>query len=308
MGSFTVFTVPVMPYVATFDGVEDVVLSLVGIAPTQNIRMTAEKPDPVTATYQKADLKVVQTNASVLGHLGFPGVVDLRVSTKVSCSYMDLLATRKVEMPPGNDKNNLIVGATFGLGFRMAIIAYDIDANTTSSFSGIAASAKLKLGSTNYQILPIGGGLTVLEKARPLITNLAGEFTIETLEAIGAVEYALADLYINHHESMTAELVSVDIDIDRLAALYSGGQSRDYMSVMQGQSYALQQAYRNVSLVEAIEHGNAAAAWPVPTDRDPSPNYEAITKDFYSRILQLKPDQKPAHLKESLTNMAVAGL
>ena len=297
------FTVPVLPYVAPYGGASKVVLSLADVAPAKNICLSAF-PDE-NLSYQNAKLQFFHTDAAMLASLGFPGVADSRVNAKFFCSYLDLMATKKARIEP--DADSIVTGATFGVGFRMAIVAYGMDASVTSSFSGIAASAKLGIGSTSYQILPIGGGLEVLRTAKPLITNLTGDFTIETLEAIGAVQHELAQLYVNKNTRMTPELVSVDIDIDKLAWIYSGGKSEDYMHILQGQHYALQRAYRGESSNEAIGHGkDGGALWPVPDD-GAAPDYEGIVQDFYSRILKLEADEKPAALQKQIQLMVSAG-
>jgi hypothetical protein len=291
-------SVPVMPYIANFGGIDNVVLSLTDIAPPNRIRLL-ERSEP-GVTYQQVDLKVVNTNISALGSLGFGDFVSTKLSSKCFCSYMDLIVTR--EMPANLDPNSIIVGATFGLGFRMAIVAYDVDASLSSNFSGIAAAAKLKMGSTSYQILSIGGGLDVIAAAQPLVANLSGDFTVETLETIGFVQAQLADLFINKNPKLMPELVSVELDLDRMAKLYSGEtKSLRYMDMMRGQHYALQRARKNRTLEEALADADKNADWS-KVDRD-------VVKDFYQRILELKPNQKPDSdfIKKRIRIMVEAG-
>lgn len=272
--------VPVMPYLASFGGVNDVVLSLISVAPTANLRLTAKLPRDVK--YKALDLTLVNTNLSVLASLGFGDTVSAKSSSKMFCSYMDLCVSTTID---NDDKDSIVARAKFGLGFRLAITAFDVDVKYSSSFASIAAAAKLKMGYTNYQVVAIGGGLKALEVARPLISNLTGDFTIETVETIGSVQSALTELYIKRNDGMTPELLSVDLNLEKMAEVYSGGKTRNYRDLLRGQAYALQRAQRQVSSEEAVKQISTRPDW--------SGVSKEVVQDFYARILDLQPGQKP---------------
>jgi len=278
-------TVPVTPFIAKLGGVDNVVLSLADIAPANMITL-ADRP-AADSTYTALDLSIVKTNFSVLASLGFGDFMSTKISSNTFCSYMDLVVSQHIT--PTLAPDSIVVGATFGLGFRLAILAYDIDASFSASFADIAAAAKLKMGYTSYQIIAVGGGLQVIGAAQPLIGNLTGEFTVETLESIGAVQAELTQLYVNKNKGLTPELLSVDIDLDRMAKLYSGyggSTPRHYMDVMSSQHYALQRAWRGRTLTESLADIQANANWSQNVTPD-------IVTDFYTRILGLKADQVP---------------
>lgn len=279
-------TVPVTPYIADFSVSEkpcdNVVLSLADIAPPEYIRLpNRPKPD---SKYSSIDLAMMSTNFSVLVSLGFGDSFSAKADSNVHCSYMDLAVTKRVES--NYDNKSIIAAATFGLGFRLAIITYGLDSSIAMNLGDVAAAAKLRMGYTSYQILAVGGGLKVISTAQPLIANLAGEFNVETLELIGAVQAQLTDLYINQNSDMVPELMSVDIDLDKMANLYSGGKSQgpSYMQLMKAQRFALQQARHGRTLTQALEQMDRKPAWAV--DR-------SIVKDLYERVLGLKADEEP---------------
>lgn len=279
-------TVPVTPYIADFSvaGIpcSNVVLSLADVAPPEHIRL----PDRPArgSTYSSIDLTMMNTDFSVLVALGFGDSFSAKAHSQVYCSYMDLAVTKRVEK--NSDRNSIITAATFGLGFRLAIVTYGLDSSIAMNLGDVAAAAKLRMGYTSYQILAVGGGLKVISTAQPLIANLAGEFNVETLELIGAVQAQLTDLYINQNSDMVPELMSVDIDLDRMANLYSGGKGKSpsYMDLMKAQRFALQQARHGHTLTRALEEMDKEPAWTV--DR-------SIVKDLYERVLGLKADEAP---------------
>lgn len=281
--------VPVTPYIADFSAsgipCTDVVLSLTDVAPPEYIRL----PDrPVTGSkYTSIDLTMMSTNFSVLASLGFGDFLSVNASSNIHCSYMDLAVTQKVER--NSDARSIIASATFGLGFRLAIITYGLESSIAMNLSDVAAAAKLRMGHTSYQVMAIGGGLKVISTAQPLIANLAGEFNVETLELIGAVQAQLTDLYINKNSGMIPELMSVDIDLDKMASLYAdhqGDEPVSYVNLMRSQRFALQQARKGHSLKQALEELKRRDDW--KADR-------SIVKDLYVRVLGLKgADDRPS--------------
>lgn len=277
-------TVPVTPYIADFSvsgkPCTNVVLSLADIAPPEFIRLPV-RPKP-ESKYTSIDLTMMSTDFSVLASLGFGDFLSAKVSSKIHCSYMDLAVTKRVEINP--DNQSIITAATFGLGFRLAIITYDLDSNVAMNLGDVAAAAKLRMGHTSYQIMAIGGGLKVISTAQPLIANLAGEFNVETLELIGAVQAQLTDLYINQNSDMIPELMSVDIELDKMASVYAnhkGDNPPSYMELMKAQRFALQQARKGHHLIEALKEMKRVPEWKVD---------ERIVRDLYKRVLGIEKD------------------
>jgi hypothetical protein len=270
-----------MSHVGTFDGADNVVLSLTSVAPAKNITIKDRPQSGIK--YEALDIAMINTSFSVLGSLGFGDFMSTKISSNVFCSYMDLVVSKHIDITSNPD--SIIGGATFGLGFRLAILAYNIDMKYASSFASIAAAAKLKLGYTSYQVVAVGGGLSALSAAQPLISNLTGDFTIETVETIGAVQSQLTDLYVNKNTDMTPQLLSVDLDLTKMAQIYSGSTAKSYRQLLEGQSYALQRAWRGRTLEQALQDAKGQPHWSVVSG--------PVVEDMYTRILGLGRQQAP---------------
>lgn len=291
-------SIPVMSHVGEIGGSKDVVLSLLELAPPEKIRFTG-RPSSNGSPYQKIDLKVVNTSVQALASLGFAEFVSTKVDSKFFCSYMDLAVSKKVK---NQDADSFITEAVFGIGFRLAIIAFNMNAEVKANFSAMAAAGKIKGGMTSYQMVAIGGGLDVITKARPLITNLSGDFTVETLETIGFVEAQLAELAISNAD-LIPQLMGVTLDLDKMAKFYAN--SKDpvaYKSLIVSQHFALWRAFHKNSLEEALSV--------LKSNPDFSEIRQDIVQDYYTRILGIaeakkRPEEKK--LRDRIDLMIYAG-
>jgi hypothetical protein len=294
-------SVPIMPHVGSFGGSDDVVLSLLDLAPPGRIRFKGSATGE-GSPYQKIGLKIVNTSVKALASLGFAEFVSSRVSSNFFCSYMDLAITKSIQ---NEDKDSLISEAIFGIGFRLAIVAFDMDAKVNANFAAVASAGKIKGGMTSYQIISIGGGIDVIKTARPLITNLSGDFNVETLETIGFVEAELAKLLIGKNKFIP-QLMSVSLDLDKMARYYSNWtnpkEEIHYMDLMRSQRYALQRAHRNRTLVEALDDLDKNPTLYPDIKRD-------VVVDFYLQILGVKENERPEKepLKKRIRIMFGAG-
>jgi len=277
-----ILNVPVSPHVGTYLGVDNVVLGLAGVAPAPFITLPG-RPD-ATATYTLLDFLTVHTDLSMAASLGFGDIMSAKASAQSQYFLLDLVMSHVMTYPAST--TNIIAKATFGVGFRIVISTFKMDASFTASAAGIAAAATAKLGSASYEIQVAGGGLGALGATQPLLSNLCGEFNLETLSKVWLVRDALLEYYKLNAANMVPELLSVEIRPSVLASALSNGLTNDFQSLMLHQVYAVNRCI-----------GSRRSANQAITDitRDPhaSSLTPALVTDFYTRVLGLGPDQDP---------------
>jgi hypothetical protein len=290
--------VPVSPYIADLGGVSDVVLSLAGAAPAKNLRLTTVVPrEP---QYERAKLRMEKTDLQVMAEVGFSGVAEVKAKAGVETHYFlsDLVITVQLDNP---DPDSIITSATYGLGFRIGIIAFDVDVSFTASMASLAAAASLNMAKTSYQVDTIGLGLEALSAVKPLINNVSGPFNVETLETIGAINYELGKLIVDKGNTMQPGVMRVTVDTDRLGSALSDGSVNRFDSVIKGQIFALERAYRDKTGNEAI-----ADAEKVPEENI---NAEVVCQT-YEQVLGIDLQQKPQailRVSETINQILWAG-
>lgn len=256
MDSSQILRIPVAPYVAEYNGVKDVVLSMVGTAPPQNIRLP-KLPNP-PPKLQALELVLASTDISVLVDIGVGTMVSAKVSTNIQYFLMDLVMSVDV---PIDDPQCIFAAARYGVGFRIGVAAWDIKFEGKVNLGMLAAGATLDLAKTAFDVSAVGGGLPVLTATKPIVASFGARFDVGTLAALSVVRQNLMDLYNQKKTVLQPQLLAVTIDPSRLAAVLSNNVTTDYSELLRGQNYAINRARRNRSLEEALAERSSNPAW-----------------------------------------------
>src|SRR5579859_7928678 len=148
--------IPVSSYVGNIDGVDDVVLSLYGIAPTEKLRFN-RATGPLQ--YDKAKLVWGESSVDILAEMGITSVVTISEKFKGDyyCYNAQVLAKTSVE---NTLAGTLIPRATVGIGFQIGVIAFRIKSEAKVNSPGLlSASSTLNVASSVYQVVVMGAGV-----------------------------------------------------------------------------------------------------------------------------------------------------
>ncbi len=269
--------VPASPFVSSYQGVDDVVLSLTGVAPPANIRLTSQIPK--TPEYQTGGGRTTKTTLQIMLELGFSSFIEIAAKTNLEAYFFlsDTGAYFELENP---DKDSIITSAKYGVAVRVGIAAFNLDASVSVSAPSVAAAATLKLASTTYEVMTLGIGLDALHATTPLINNTTGPYDLSTLDTIALVQSAIDDIIFEQTNSLVPILMSVNVDTNRLARVLSNDATSDYSEFVRSQIYGVKQAWYYNSLEDAI------------ADIKPDINPEVL-RTIYSDVLNLAPGVKP---------------
>jgi hypothetical protein len=274
--------VPVSPYIGTIDGQDDVVLSLLGVVPTEKIRF--KKRDGDEFKYTKAQLNSGEVSLETLINTGVKSAatVSVEVKAEIKCYQVGLTYEARVD---NGLAGTIIKSATYAIGFRLNVLAFNIKNETdVKSASLLAASASLNLASTLYQVSVLGAGMKALPLLKPILVASTADFNVQTVEAIGAAEAALEKYVRDNKASLTPSIESVRINAKELTdLLFSPVGTGDYLRDTLAQTYALERAANGASLTQALDDRRA---------RENNLDDRIIT-NVYGQMLGLSPREKP---------------
>jgi hypothetical protein len=233
-----------------------VVLSLYGIAPNDKIRF--QRPTS-PLTYGSASLKWGESSVETMAQLGMTSVVTIadKFSANYYCYKVDVLATATVS---NTIPDTLIPSATFGIGFTIGLIAFNLKNNAKVDSPGvISASSTLNVASSVYQVCMMGGGLDAMPLLKPLLLASTAAFDVQTFQTLGAVEAALQDYLTENSSTLIPSLLSVTVNLSMLTKeLYPTGTG-NYLADVLAQTFAFERAYHNNSLDETLKDKKVAA-------------------------------------------------
>jgi hypothetical protein len=287
-------TLPVSPYVATIDGVDNVVLSLFGLADPKFLRFPGR---PTEALGDEFTFQSHQVDAQTLVDLGMSGAITFSTNMKTKTTYFlsSLMSQQRLQ---NTDADSVIVDATFAVGLRIGVFATNVDAKASLSIATVASKAELNQASTAYQVTVLGAGLEALETVRPLIANSTGPFTAETLQTIGAIQGSFDMLLADEHADLTPVITDVTIETDRVMQRLSGGSPpHPTLEVFEKASiFALERARRSKTA--------DSAAQDAPARRVDA----AVVRETYRNVLQLQGNQAvPADKRDLADKILQAG-
>jgi hypothetical protein len=266
-----------MPYLIDIpdQSARNVVLSLMGIADPRQLALT-NVPERLPSD---AGLDFTSTVVSLDAMANFGYTSSVNISAKVGEKFhyivWNLLATK--DYPEKAD--GLIRSTRWGIGVRIGITAFNVDAKVHgSNASDIAAAASLNMASAIYEVQVLGGNLETLNTLKPLISQSAGPFNNQTLEMLGAVQGALSVAIKKQREAMIPSLLQVELDARRLLPKDKKGSLKELMA---SQNFALERAWRRETGKVARER----ALKEKPQDVVPE-----LVEEAYSSILHLQPD------------------
>jgi len=280
MDTSAILRIPVSPYIGKYEGVEDVVLSLVGTVPAANIRLPS--PPQAGLPLRELDMRLSSTDISVLVDLGFGTMISTRISSNVHYFLLDLVLSTQV---PCTDPASIFASVEYGVGFRIAISAFDIDGGVKLELGALAAAATLNMAQTSFEMVAVGGGLAALAATQPLIASFGAKYDVATLDALAVVRQSLFELYASKGSSMQPQLIAVTVDPAKLASVLSGNLTTSMTDLLRGEVYATNRAYgSNNTLVEALamrSHGD----WNLAP--------QAIVERTYRQVFGVKDTDRP---------------
>lgn len=282
-------TLPVAPYVGTFDGANDVVLSVLGLAPAKHLTFAARPA--AGARYSNITFTGGAVDLQAMIDLNMSGVLSFSANVKSQVFYY--LSELKAVTPVTNpNKESVIVAAEFSVGLRIGIFALNLSADANLDIYSLAAKASLEDTQTAYQVQVVGTGLEALHALTPLITSSTGAFTIETLQTIGAAQAGLDAFLAGPKEKLTPALTSVTVDLNKLASVLAGqpnGAKPDLYTLVAGRTFGLERAYkwtasRANAMKDAENNDTVKKVFDLPT-------FKSIVGAEYQQLLALGPDK-----------------
>jgi len=202
------------------DGKQDgVIASLVGMAPTDKIKISGNTP-ALPSNYQ-TNLSAFDFDASMAFSLGFSGLVGFKGTGSVHYLLNDFSAMVKQDR---ND-DSIILAEYYAVGYRIAVKAWDVKTKTNISLSTIAADCTVNGSSSAIQIETIG--LTPSESlaAMPGLSGMSGNFDMSTLQMLGSIGNSLKQFISDNYATLTPSLVAVDLDLSRITDAYENSAS-----------------------------------------------------------------------------------
>src|SRR3954463_6997796 len=148
-------TLPVSPYIATLGAVDNVVLSLVGLAEPKHLRFPARPTEKIGTQFVFSSQQV---DVQSLVDLGMSGALTFSTNIKMKTIFF-LSSLKSQQVVENTDKAGVITHATFAVGLQVGVFATNVDANANLSISVVASKAELHQASTSYQVTVIGAGL-----------------------------------------------------------------------------------------------------------------------------------------------------
>jgi hypothetical protein len=274
------FNVPVSPYVGAIHGEDDVVFSLVNLAPSKDIRLRVPA-GPLKLT--EARLSYASTSVEALAELGISSAVTVtnKFSGNTICFNVELIASGVVK---NEIAGGLIDTATLGVGFRIGVIAFNFkNESEVATPALLAASSTLSMSSSLFEVSVLGAGLGALPAVKPLILASISAFDMSTFQTLGAVEVALNEYLINNVAALTPVLLSVSVEADRITSYAYPTGTSDFKADALAQTYAFERAYHDATLKQALADKRV---------KERNLNVSVI-EHVYTSYLKLTPDQKP---------------
>ena len=193
-----------------------------------------------------------------MADLGISGAITFAAQAKTNtfCYLSDLKASLTID---NTDATSVIHRATFSVGVRIGIFAFNLDTSMKIDAQTIAAQATVKQAITAYQAVVLGAGVEALDALKPLITDSTGPFTIETLQTIGAVQAGLDTLLADPAAKLTPVLTSVTIDTTKVLQALTNNlvPPVDMTTLLKSRTFALERAYRAKTAQQAVDEVKA---------------------------------------------------
>lgn len=291
-------SIPVLPYLIYTPGKSDVrhVFSLYDPLNADDSAVAWDTPE-TGALYPYVDTEASLSSLSELASLGFTSsvTVGLRAESSLHISLHKVLFYRKVANTL-YDQGSAIHSLTLGLGFRLAIVCWDIDAKAQlSSPSGIAASTDLRMVGSQFDAHLLGADADALRFFVPVLNQAGNGFDAN---ALGAFEKASSEL-VDYFGSRTKQralhpaVVSVNVDFDRVGS--KTGQF-PLKNVLASEMYALfMVAHQRFSPNQALAHShNNPNHWPKSHIDDD------VVRSAYADHFGLRGDERPTEAQAKL--------
>jgi hypothetical protein len=115
----------------------------------RRIALAAEEPETAPFRYTAPNISSYAMSAHTMADIGFGAILDVKTEGDVFYYVIDVSAyTDKVDVQLGADDKTLIL-TRWGIGFRIAIVAWHIDVKATANLGMVAASTQLGAGQSS---------------------------------------------------------------------------------------------------------------------------------------------------------------
>lgn len=286
-------TIPVAPFIGTADGHDDVVLSLLRLAPAERLRLVLPEQLP---TLRAARVRMASSSIEALAELGITSAASVAasVSGSVRCFEVEMLATAWVD---NEDKESYVEAAEIGVGFRIGVVGFNFDSKLSiDSVAQLAAAATLKSASSVFEVSVIGAGLGALRALQPLILAAVGPFDTMMFHQLGAAQTELAMYLQDHRDELVPNLLSVQLNPTELVKFAYPAGSDDLKNDARSQTFALERALRGITLDDALKDKRV---------QQYSLN-EGLIRHVYEVNLELGPGQRPTDPAKRAANRVLA--
>lgn len=257
--------VPVLPYVIHPKGQPDKrhVLSFYDL---HNPHVSEIGGDHREVRYGICETSAQVASLSVLTNLGFTNTVSvgLRAKSRVHLFLQETLFHKQVDNPLYTKGESAIRSMTLGLGFRLAVACWDVQAEAkVGTASGIAASAKLGMLSSQFDVQMLGADADALKFFLPVISKAGSGFGVDELLVLETATRDLTRYFGNaqRQAELVPSILRVDVDFDRVGSK-NGRQPLEH--VLAAEMYALfMVAHQGFSPDQALAHShNQPQHWP----------------------------------------------
>lgn len=257
--------VPVLPYVIHPQGQPDRrhVLSFYDL---HNPHVSEIGGDHREVRYGICETSAQVASLSLLTDLGFTNTVSvgLRAKSRVHLFLQETLFHKKVDNPLYTGGESAIRSMTLGLGFRLAIACWDVQAEAKlGTASGIASSAKLGMLSSQFDVQMLGADADALKFFVPVISKAGGGFGLDELLLLEKATQELTRYFgdVSRQRELRPSILRVDVDFDRVGSK-NGRQPLKH--VLASEMYALfMVAHQRFSPDQALAHShNNPKHWP----------------------------------------------
>jgi len=205
-------------------GPNNEILSLLPMATREKIRARPQDPS-IQTPVSIHTVSSVNISASEAIDLGFAGVVSF--NEKLSGTYFLVDMVGYSHEQPG-EPDSIIETQYYGYGARFCVKAWDLKAETKVNLEMVAAGCTVNASSSVVAVNTVGININAIAQITPLLSFNMGSFTEDSLTQLNVFFQALNDVIAQNPESITPQLLKVDLKTSALTDIVKYAPSTLY--------------------------------------------------------------------------------
>jgi hypothetical protein len=154
-------------------------------------------------TYTGVSVSVFQLTVEALAELDFREIAHVHLKGNTFFYLLEVAAYTgtTVEIDDANPSESIILMKREGIGFRIGVVAWKIDAHLTGSLTSVAASVKIKNTLTAMRVKTYGFGIEAIDAIKELAAYKDG-FTPHALTLIGNSNEMVTDYVLANKDAL----------------------------------------------------------------------------------------------------------